>query len=644
MADRRTYEYKGKRYSLDASLTPEEAKAKIQDSLLQSSSVSPPDSPTEYEEGNLGRLRDAAREFIGGATLEWGDEVGIGLAAAIAAAEDDRDFLDALPAIYDDMKETYEYQRDRFKEDSPVLSTAANLAGAVLAPVKGPSAGASAGRRIAQAAAESGVAGAGIAEGDLVDVLIQGGSDALTGAAFQGVLSGAGKLARQYSKREIAEDLLNKETGEFTPITEFADPDSKIDRLYNTVKRSFPGNYLMSRQYEPILQRSRRALESAEEGARAADDLVAATLPKARSAVRDEATDIAGRGLRKEFVEDSIPNVLERTDPRLANKIRSASPEDAMARLDDWWAENGFSDIKGMAFQLDDDGADKLVKRIFKSVDDPALRGRSKTNDLRESIEGMIDEDLDAVPGDMLMELRNQYAMGANKASGLNSAAQRKVANVIDDFMRKQLGELSPDLVDEFDDQLGRWRTMQVLRNAQTKAVRAGSPDVITPRQALQSARGSQVRRGQQPLYAETKDAQRAIDEALDKSDRAREFIPQQPAVAEARRILPEAREAAAAIEKMKPPKFQPMEGVFSTSALGRPANTVGNVLGYTGGPLVAGALRSARRGSKAGQIASAGQSRMQTLYASLLKSGYTESQAADMVKRAMVRESVAGE
>ena len=102
--------------------------------------------------------------------LGWGDELGLGAAAAIASLTTDGSFSD----IYKDMKSNYDAQQKDFEQRQGGAAMAADIAGAVASPLTWVSAPASLAAKapaalrfagnVARAGTEGAIYGAGTAE------------------------------------------------------------------------------------------------------------------------------------------------------------------------------------------------------------------------------------------------------------------------------------------------------------------------------------------------------------------------------------------------------------------------------------------------------------------------------------------------
>lgn len=189
-------------------------------------------SPKETVSDPLGY----AREALQGATFEFADEVGLGVAAAAAKASEalginpksGKSFSD----IYREMKSGYEDDREAFAEENPASSTVANLAGSVATGGAGavkllskvPATASRSGKTAITAAtggAEGALYGAGAAEdGDTLDGAAKG---ALTGAVVAPLVSGAASRIANASAKKKARKTIGDALPRESDLAEAAD-------------------------------------------------------------------------------------------------------------------------------------------------------------------------------------------------------------------------------------------------------------------------------------------------------------------------------------------------------------------------------------------------------------------------------------
>lgn len=166
-----------------------------------------------------GRALGTARSFVEGATLGWGDEIGLFGAALFVKATEDTD--QSLWEVFDEMQAGYRTEQDAFREQNPKTALAAEVAGAVgtgggaasLATRTAPRAAAAASRVVpaiaripAGGAAAGAIAGAGFSEeGERVE-------GAQRGALMGGIVGGATGLASAGLTRAANRIGSNQET------------------------------------------------------------------------------------------------------------------------------------------------------------------------------------------------------------------------------------------------------------------------------------------------------------------------------------------------------------------------------------------------------------------------------------------------
>ena len=221
-----------------------------------------------------------ARSFLEGMTLNWGDEAGIAIAAAAAAATPGVE--EGYKTIYRKMKDDYDRQKATFQEEAPATAFAAELLGGLASPIpvkpsvvdatqgiRGIS-GALMNRGVAntrlgllgQAALGGAVAGAGAAgQGEVTEGALMG---ATLGTALSGTAQIIGKGINWASQRNIQTNLFAPD-GSFTPIT-LAEPATRtgkvVQAVYRGVGRTVGGGKI-AEQEQPILGRAREQVSEA---------------------------------------------------------------------------------------------------------------------------------------------------------------------------------------------------------------------------------------------------------------------------------------------------------------------------------------------------------------------------------------------
>ena len=134
-----------------------------------------------------------AMAFMQGVTLGWYDEYRVGITALADSAFGDETYQQA----YDRNRAEYDALAKSFQERQPMLSTGAEIAGAVVSPAAKVGTAAKGIKALtARGAAEGAVYGAGKAEG-VEDIVEDTGYGALFGGVFGGTLATGGWLLKR---------------------------------------------------------------------------------------------------------------------------------------------------------------------------------------------------------------------------------------------------------------------------------------------------------------------------------------------------------------------------------------------------------------------------------------------------------------
>lgn len=152
----------------------------------------------------------AERAFGQGVTAGWGDELDAGLASATTGVNNAIRRMTGQPDVGYGMSDAYHAVRDatanadaQFRQQHPYIAAGSELAGSVLSPAaklgggfvgRGASAVGRMTRAAGVGAGYGAVAGAGAADGDLIDRAKGAGIGAMTGAAAGAALSGGADL------------------------------------------------------------------------------------------------------------------------------------------------------------------------------------------------------------------------------------------------------------------------------------------------------------------------------------------------------------------------------------------------------------------------------------------------------------------
>ncbi len=164
-----------------------------------------PQKPLNAMERFVGTMRSG----LGGFTAGWADEIGVGAAAAYEYMGSDKTYTD----IYNDMKQAYEYEQDRFEEQNPKTAILAEVMGGVLTGGigAGKTAAMQGGKRVAALAAlgggYGGVSGAGHArQGDTSEGAVKG---AAMGTGIGLAVPVAGNIVGRLFKKMISKTPAN---------------------------------------------------------------------------------------------------------------------------------------------------------------------------------------------------------------------------------------------------------------------------------------------------------------------------------------------------------------------------------------------------------------------------------------------------
>ena len=187
-------------------------------------------------------------------------------------------------------------------------------------------------------------------------------------------------------------------------------------------------------------------------------------LPKAVKAVKGDARVAEPTvKFRRAAATESVP-VRERD--AIFDGVDVDDPEAADDAIYDFWqSDDAFAMVKGRGFELDDE-LHGYVKQVMETPESRSQLGevvgaakkRAKaegfdmqTYDIgpegEEIARKMTDDEMlewafqGQIDGDVLMELRNIYARGANSASGMSRGAQRNVANAFDKYIVRNIDD-----------------------------------------------------------------------------------------------------------------------------------------------------------------------------------------------------------
>jgi hypothetical protein len=457
-------------------------------------------------EDNIGV--NALRTFGQGVSFGFGDEIAGGARALLSGDWDSIDtFKDSYASFRDDERE----QIARFSEDHPFAAFLAEMGGGALsggvgltrtlakAGAKGLAKGVTAKDALGRGAVEGGVYGFGSAEGDGLDRLKNAGFEGILGAGLGGGLT---KLGDAVSKRRIIDDdLVDPETGEFTPLHLLADEEDSIGSFYRSVLgKGLWGGRMLRDQQKPTVSRATGDVEDIideQEFRKLNADLDVEDARDRADALKDQ-----GKGIEQEL---EIANRKIADEAEVAEIRRADADADELARIDsdlnlqteaierefrelagleglpphargllddvdlndpkavndvltDFYDNKAFMDVKGKGQAFTFDGEiGEMIDRVLSEDPDlamqfrdtliPFLQRKQKNlagNDApgtslvpQDYIEDMLNGEL-LIDGEALMAFRNLFA---NNSGGKAAYASRQIKDVFDDYIIKSLDD-----------------------------------------------------------------------------------------------------------------------------------------------------------------------------------------------------------
>lgn len=404
------------------------------------------------------------------------------------------------------------------RERSPYVTAGAEVAGSLLTPnpagkLQAATSALGAGFRATKAAVEGGTAGY-FAE----DVDKRTASDAVVGAGlglgFQGAFEGLGWMVNKATSRKIEQDLVDIETGDFTPITLAANADNKTENPLRAfyaelVAPSFGAQRVMREQEEKVIapyrlrefiinEEVKKVMPQAErtikelevkhkkaiaEYTKRRGELLNAPPAEKQAAMEsldldfskqlrdlshrsEQAVRSAEDTFRMATMTASLPVNMDRAFGQALDA--APNPNTALALIDNQWANNGFSMVNNRAFQ------------IRKSSFDPDsfaedLKGFAP--DIRERMTPLIklaNSELESivnngwVKGQDLTKLRTMFRQRINSLGDEGQDASTKAAySVVADRIEKTIrGQLKGKQLESYMDELKSYKTYTVFKNA----------------------------------------------------------------------------------------------------------------------------------------------------------------------------------
>ena len=660
--------------------------------------------------GGLGAIQE-------GQLLGFGDEI---VGAGRAALEElvgggDYDFGEGMSDETQSWGDKYRMYRDDERANNKDFANAntkkalgLSLAGGLAAPIPGAGTAAQGAKLLTRAAqqgarmaGEGAVAGLGMSEAEDMSGLRD---DALKGGAFSLAtgtgLKGLGGIGSAMSKRRVADDLVDS-TGRRKPLNLVDEP---IGDAYRSIARVPGARGKIQDLEQPFIDDARNAVARADESLYRAKQTAASEAEHAKNILKEQGRniedtiDVAARNamdaaeslpkskaekvagsFRSNAAKESLPtdarNILDNVDTKNdVAKVRT--------KLEDYWKNSAFKEVKDNWFDFDGTLGNKITERV---KEDPALR--LAIGDIMPKLKKMQAQLSDELPGkelpedyvkamlsgkyqidgEALMAMRNVFASGANGQSK-NSWPLRQIANEFDDFIRKGLDDIDPKLTDRFNENIQRYTTaLSYMAASGSKAARKNGYK-FTPDQWM-GASGKYAGKGMSakaaPLEARAKVYNDKIGSVAEEGRLAKAAARQSKADAKkaARRnmadrraaatkkantdqealrreaktgALPMAKENAKALnEKLIARNVSPLSDLFMAEQLGAAVPALSRAGGKRAG---AGLGIGAAIGSNTMQDLLAGQTGVQETYRKLIASGYPDQLARALARQAALQ------
>jgi len=630
-------------------------------------------APEQPEMSTGDTVLGAVNAFGQGATLNFADEIGSGLAAGavkvgdwLTGNENSKSYGD----VYTSMMDSEKQKRDAFAAANPKTALGLEVAGGFAtggmggAKVLGTNAIKNA-PKLTKALAASGVgagegAVAGFGAGDSMDERLSGaGTGATIGAVLPLALSGAGaglraasnkyKLDRPAEVLDGVQEPLNlvdphgwrgkfyrdtvgtamggrKIAADSAPFVQRAQDlvDAKTARVGEIAQRGKNVNYAINKQGGGLVGQAKQT------GKQQVDDAI-----QAQKLLDSTEANALDNTFRKEMTEASLPANFSDEGRAILDDVNVA-PTEKMDRIAKEWTKNGFASLKEVTFDIDQKTFKAQMKGLFDG--DPALdnaAGKYMT-EFNKRLKKAIDPKTGQMDGDKFMELRNQYARAANKTSDpMQRQVFRSISSKVDDLMIEGMPKGTRAA---FEAEKAAYDTSLVL-NKSTASAASKKAGEFTPDEWLTNIPKNRRGRGKGPQQTRAteiqqqkqaiKEAQAAKLTALPERQAAadaleaakkdaltrREAAQRRTAAAggRAKEGLVQAKQALADIKFSTPaPKPSLATRLISTGLLGSPAAAFGPMGAM--GVLGAGAVNARVLSSDLAQRVISGQSLDQTL------------------------------
>tara|TARA_R110000737_G_scaffold353188_1_gene402991 strand:- start:37 stop:2322 length:2286 start_codon:yes stop_codon:yes gene_type:complete len=416
--------------------------------------------------------------------------------------------------LYEEILRGEQGESSRFRAESPYLSASGEIIGGALSPnPAGKVQAASSVFRLGKAALEGGVAGyfgEDVDKRDVYDAAYGAG----VGTVLQGSLESLGWLVNKASSRKIAKELLDKETGEFTPISVAADledsTESTIHSFYTELASPSFGAQKGTRAQEesfvvPLKERMDSLSKDFKEVVPEANKKIALLQnkqnilttkylkartellkkPKQEHAEALEILDLNwSKDIRKLSVdaENSIKTAEDSfrlgtmlaSVPEQVNKVftqelnEAANPNVALRLLDAHWASDGFAMLNDRTFNISSEAFDPATFGDDLADFAPDVRDKMLPLIKLANSELLSVVDNGIIPGKELTKLRTMFrqrinALGDDSAEAAIKAGYSVVTDRLESIIRTQLkGTQLTDYLNE----LKSYKTYTIFRNA----------------------------------------------------------------------------------------------------------------------------------------------------------------------------------
>jgi len=469
-------------------------------------------------ESTLGMGNDMSRAFLQGITQNTYSDGKAWLLSSLMdkGIIDTPEHLNNLEGeeLYKEILRGEQGETSRFRAESPYLSASADIVGGALSPnPAGKLQTASTAFRLGKTAVEGAIGGYFGEEVDKRDVY-DAAFGAGVGVAFQGSLESLGWLVNKASSRKIAKELLDKETGEFTPITVAADledsTESSIHTFYSELAAPSFGAQKGVREQEapfivPLKDKVDSLTKELKEVIPSANKAIAILKNKQESLLNNyntKRTELLKRPVQEhaealevldlQFSKDirnlslDAENAIKASEDtfRLGTMLASmpeqvdgvftqalneaADPNAALKLLDAHWSSDGFAMLNNRSFTIDSKTFDPKTFKDDLATFAPDVRAnmmpliRLANTELRKVVDNGV------ISGKELTTIRTMFrqrinALGDDSGEAATKAAYSVVADRIENTIR---GQLKGEKLGSYLNELKAYKTYTIFRNA----------------------------------------------------------------------------------------------------------------------------------------------------------------------------------